>query len=123
MTEATATAGRRRALVIEDELLIGMLLEDMLADLGHEVVAVVPRLDQALTAVGGDNYDFAILDVHLHGQSALPVAEALIARGVPFVFATGYGQRGLPDKYLDWPVLTKPFAKEDLERVLKRMLS
>jgi CheY-like chemotaxis protein len=122
MTEAIDTAVRRRALVIEDEMLIGMLLEDMLADLGHEVVAVIPRLDQAIAAVNGDNYDFAILDVHLNGQSALPVADALAERGVPFVFATGYGQRGLPDKFSNRPVLSKPFAKDDLDRVLRQLL-
>jgi two-component SAPR family response regulator len=123
MTEASSVTARRRALVIEDETLIGMLLEDMLSDLGHEVVAVIPRVEQAMAAVQGDGFDFAIVDVHLHGQSALPVVEALIARGVPFVFATGYGQRVLPEKYSDRPVLPKPFAKDDLDRVLRQLLS
>jgi CheY-like chemotaxis protein len=108
--------------VIEDEMLIGMLLEDMLADLGHEVAAVVPRLKEALEAVERETFDVAILDVHLQHESAYPVAEALIARGIPFVFATGYGERGLPDTYRGRPVLQKPFAKDDLERVLKTLL-
>lgn len=112
-------ATRRRVLVIEDELLIGMLLEDMLSDLGHDVVAVVPRLKDALAAVKSMSFDLAILDVHLHGESAFPVADALIERGVPFVFATGYGERGLPETYRERPVLQKPFAKGDLEHVLK----
>jgi DNA-binding response OmpR family regulator len=114
-------AAKRRVLVVEDEMLIGMLLEDMLTDLGHEVAAVVPRLKDALAAVDKETYDLAILDVHLHGESAFPVAEALIAKGVPFVFATGYGERGLPENYRNWPVLQKPFAKDDLERVLKTL--
>jgi CheY-like chemotaxis protein len=100
-------------------VLIGMLLEDMLADLGHEVVAVVPRLKDALTHAQQTTFDLAILDVHLNGESAFPVAEALVGRGIPFVFATGYGERGLPDTYRSRPVLQKPFAKDDLERVLK----
>ncbi len=112
---------KRRILVVEDEMLIGMLLEDMLGDLGHEVAAVVPRLKDALAAVERETFDLAILDVHLHGESAFPVAEALIARGVPFVFATGYGERGLPETYRGRPVLQKPFAKDDLERVLKTL--
>ena len=119
MTEK-ATA-KRRVLVVEDEMLIGMLLEDMLMDLGHEVAAVVPRLKEALAAVDRETYDVAILDVHLQGESAFPVAEALIAKGIPFVFATGYGERGPPEDYRGRPVLQKPFAKDDLERVLKTL--
>jgi CheY-like chemotaxis protein len=121
MTAAMPAATKRRVLVIEDEILISMLLEDMLADLGHEVAGVVPRLGDALTAVKGEAFDVAILDVHLHGQSAYPVADVLIERGRPFVFATGYGERGLPEKYRSHPILTKPFAKDDLERVLNTL--
>jgi CheY-like chemotaxis protein len=121
MTGPAGAAAKRRVLVVEDEMLIGMLLEDMLTDLGHEVAAVVPRLNEAMAAVGRETYDLAILDVHLHGESAFPVAEALIAKGTPFVFATGYGERGLPENYRGRPVLQKPFAKDDLERVLQKL--
>jgi DNA-binding response OmpR family regulator len=85
------------------------------------VAAVVPRVKDALAAVSKETYDVAILDVHLHGESAFPVADALIAKSVPFVFATGYGERGLPDHYRGRLVLQKPFAKDDLERVLKTL--
>ena len=121
MPAAPEASTKRRVLVVEDEMLIGMLLEDMLTDLGHEVAAIVPRLKDALAAVERETYDIAVLDVHLHGESAFPVAEALIAKGVPFVFATGYGERGLPESYRGRPVLQKPFAKDDLERVLKTL--
>ena len=103
-------------------MLIGMLLEDMLADLGFEVAGVIPRVNEAMAAAQLDNFDFAILDVHLNGQAVFPVADSLIARGVPFVFATGYGERGLPEKYRDRPILQKPFAKDDLEKVLKALV-
>ena len=112
---------KRRSLVVEDEMLIGMLLEDMLTDMGFQVVAIVPRLKEALAAVERESFDLAVLDVHLHGESAFPVAEALIAKGVPFIFATGYGERGLPESYRNRPVLQKPFAKDDLERLLKAL--
>ncbi len=112
---------KRRILVVEDEMLIGMLLEDMLTDMGFQVVAIVPRLKEALAAVERESFDLAVLDVHLHGESAFPVAEALIAKGVPFIFATGYGERGLPENYRSRPVLQKPFAKDDLERLLKAL--
>jgi two-component SAPR family response regulator len=121
MTGPSGAAAKRRVLVVEDEMLIGMLLEDMLIDLGHEVVAIVPRLKDAMAAVDRETYDLAILDVHLQGESAFPVAEILIAKGIPFVFATGYGERGLPENYRGRPVLQKPFAKDDLERVLKKL--
>jgi CheY-like chemotaxis protein len=123
MTESAPGTARCRILVIEDEMLIGMLLEDMLVDLGHEVAAVIPRLKDALTAAQRETFDLAILDVHLHGESAFPVADALIARVIPFVFATGYGQRGLPETYRERPVLQKPFARDDLERVLRLLLA
>ncbi|MCX7310782.1 MAG: response regulator [Hyphomicrobiales bacterium] len=121
MTGTPPAAAKRRILVVEDEMLIGMLLEDMLGDLGHEVAAIVPRLKEALAAVERETFDLAILDVHLHGESAFPVAAALIAKSVPFIFATGYGERGLPECYRGRPVLQKPFAKDDLERVLKTL--
>ena len=113
---------RPRVLVVEDEMLIGMLLEDMLADMGHDVVAVVPRVNEALAAVQHEAFDVAILDVHLNGQSAFPVAEALIERGIPFVFATGYGERGLPEPYRDRPALKKPFQLDGLKQMLETAL-
>jgi CheY-like chemotaxis protein len=121
MTGQAPAPAKRRILVVEDEMLIGMLLEDMLTDLGHEVAAIVPRLKDAMAAVERETYDLAVLDVHLRGESAFPVAEALIAKGIPFVFATGYGERGLPESYRGRPVLQKPFAKDDLERVLNTL--
>lgn len=99
-------------------MLIGMLLEDMLTDMGHVVVGVAPRVNDALAAVQKEAFDLAILDVHLNGQAVFPVAEALIERGIPFVFATGYGERGLPDQYRTRPILQKPFARNDLEKIL-----
>ena len=99
-------------------MLIGMLLEDMLTDMGHVVVGIVPRVNEALAAAQREAFDLAILDVHLNGQAVFPVADALIERGIPFVFATGYGERGLPEQYRNRPILQKPFAKDDLEKTL-----
>ena len=116
-----AAAASRRVLVVEDEMLIGMLLEDMLAEMGHVVVAVISRVNDALAAVQREAFDVAILDVHLNGQPVFPVAEALIERGIPFVFATGYGERGLPEQYRSRPILQKPFAKDDLARTMAQL--
>ena len=118
---APDTAAPRRILVVEDEMLIGMLLEDMLTDMGYVVVGLVSRVNEALAAVQRETFDFAILDVHLNGQAVFPVAEALIERGIPFVFATGYGERGLPDQYRSRPILQKPFARDDLEKMVAQL--
>jgi len=123
MTGTSSAPAKRRILVVEDEMLIGMLLEDMLVDMGHQVAAVVPRLKEALAAVERETFDLAILDVHLHGESAFPIADALAGKNIPFVFATGYGERGLPEIYRSRPVLQKPFAKDDLERLLNALIA
>jgi CheY-like chemotaxis protein len=111
--------GRRpRILVVEDELMIRMLLEDMLMDIGYDVVASAGRLDEAIRFAGEADFDIAILDLNLAGQSVAPVAAILEQRGRPFVFATGYGERGLPEQYRGRPMLQKPFQQDNLDRVL-----
>lgn len=118
MSDISSRAIPRRVLVVEDELLIGDLLEGMITDLGHEVVAVVPRVAEALAAIARETFDFAIIDVRLHGEVSMPVADALMAKGVPFVFVTGLGESGLPESYRKLPLLRKPFTKADLARQL-----
>jgi CheY-like chemotaxis protein len=125
MTSASkprAAIGPKRILVVEDELMIRMLLEDMLAELGYTVAAEAARLDEALKAARIADFDIAILDVNLSGQPISPVADALAARGMPFVFATGYGERGVPDTYRDRPTLKKPFQLDSLKRTLQSAL-
>ena len=114
---------RKRILVVEDELMIRMLLEDMLAELGYTIAAQASRIDEALEAAKTADFDVAILDVNLNGQPILPVADALVARGTPFVFATGYGERGLPEPYRDRPTLKKPFQLDGLKLMLQNALA
>ncbi len=118
---ATSTAAARRVLVVEDELLLGILLEGMLTELGHEVVTIAPRLSAALAAVENETFDLAVLDVRLYGESVVPVAEALVVKSIPFVFATGYGRDGVPEPYRNRPVLQKPFSKADLQRAIESL--
>lgn len=114
---------RRRVLVVEDELLIGMLLEDMLNDLGYEVVATVGRLEEALQMAREAAVDVAILDVNLNGQEVYPVADVLAGRNIPFVFASGYGDNGLPAPHQNRPTLPKPFQQELLQSRLAALLA
>jgi CheY-like chemotaxis protein len=107
-----------RVLLVEDEILVALLLEDMLAELGHTVVGPVARLDKALEMAKQEAVDLAILDVRISGQEVYPVAETLTARGIPFIFSTGYGIRGLRLPYRGRPVLQKPFRRHDLQEAL-----
>jgi CheY-like chemotaxis protein len=112
-----------RILVVEDELMIRMLLEDMLGELGYTIAAQAGRVDEALAAANSGDFHVAILDVNLNGQTIAPVADVLAARGVPFVFATGYGESGLPESYRDRPTLKKPFQLEGLGSTLLKALN
>ncbi len=108
----------KRVLVVEDELMIRMLLEGMLEDLGHSVAAEAGTLDEAVALATQGEFDVALLDVNLNGQPITPVVEILVERGLPFVFASGYGQRGVPDAYRANPTLQKPFQVEALAAAL-----
>jgi CheY-like chemotaxis protein len=121
-TQAQSATQAKRILVVEDELMIRMLLEDMLGELGYTVAAEAARIEEALEAAKTADFDLAILDVNLNGQPVSPVADALVARGTPFVFATGYGERGLPESYRDRPTLKKPFQLEGLKQMLENAL-
>ena len=109
-----------RVLIVEDEALVGMAIEDALNYLGIDVAGVAGTVDEALAQVEQHHFDGAILDVQLHGKDVLPVAEALQRRSIPFVFATGYGKSGVPEKYRDAPVLQKPFMPAELRDVLAK---
>ena len=110
-----------RILIVEDEMTIALLLEDMVVDLGHEPAALAMRLPQALQLAETEALDLAILDVNLDGRMSFPVAEVLERRGVPFLFATGYGSGGIVEAYRDKVVIQKPFSLEDLGRAIDRV--
>jgi CheY-like chemotaxis protein len=112
----------QRALVIEDEGLVCVLIEDILLDSGCEIAGTASSLSDALDKVGTLSFDFAIVDVNLNGLQSLPVAEALVERGLPFVLATGYGATGLSKSFPGVPMLQKPFLGHDLEQALCAML-
>ena len=118
MTSEDKSAAGKRVLVVEDELMIRMLLHDMLAELGYTLAGEAGRIEEALALAEQGEFDVAVLDVNLNGQPISPVVDVLIERGVPFVFATGYGQRGVPEPYRGAPTLQKPFQVEALARAI-----
>ena len=107
-----------RVLVVEDEMMVSMLIEDMLTDLGCIVVGPAARLDEAIALTESEQIDCAVLDVNLGGQPIFPLADILRAKGAPFAFATGYGDAGLRDVDKGSLVLQKPFRETDLARIL-----
>lgn len=112
----------RRLLVVEDEMLILMTLEDMLADLGCESVTAASSVEGAIALLDVDSFDAALLDVNLNGHKSAPVADRLVVRGIPFVVATGNGSRNMGDSFEGKLVLTKPFRYEQLVQILERLL-
>jgi CheY-like chemotaxis protein len=111
----------KRILVVEDEALITMLFEDILADLACEVVGPAMNVRQAMELAKAAAIDAAVLDVNLSGESSFPVAEVLKGRGVPLVFSSGYGSNGLPAGWQDAPVLPKPFTSDEVAAALVRL--
>lgn len=114
---------RRRVLIVEDEGMVAMLLEDMLTDFGHDVVAIAGQMDRAAQLIAEIEADLVILDVNLNGEQTYSLAETLASQGVPFIFATGYGSAGLIEQWKSAPVLQKPYQAQDLERAIRRVFA
>jgi CheY-like chemotaxis protein len=112
----------RCILVVEDEMLILMMIEAMLADLGCESVTAAATISQAITLIDEEVFDGAMLDVNLNGGNSYPVADALVAQGVPFFFSTGNNGLHVKDRYSGTAVLRKPFMYEDLAAILTGLL-
>ena len=100
-----------------------MMIQDMLTDLGCEQVSTAATVAQALALLDRQGFDVAMLDLNLNGANSYPLADALVARGVPFFFSTGYSDRSVREGYKHHPVLRKPIAFEDLGEILARVLT
>lgn len=102
----------RRVLVVEDEMLLALDLEEGLNDAGCDVVGPAGNLRTALALARSETIDAAILDVNLGGESVFPVAQALAARRVPFLFATAYAGADelYPGDVRQAPRLAKPYT-------------
>lgn len=117
------TTRGKRILIVEDEMLVAMNLEDDLLSLGFEVVGPAMRLETALELARTAGIDGAVLDINLHGGRSYPVATILRDRGIPFIFATGYGHAEQVDAFADVTTLAKPYRTEDLAKALDEAIS
>ncbi len=101
-----------RILVVEDESLVAMLLETILEDMGCVPVGAASSVAEAHDLLAAEGkIDGALLDVNVGGTEVFPVADALIERGIPFVFSTGYGEGGLPERFRGHTTIQKPFTE------------
>ena len=103
-----------RCFIVEDESMIADMLEDMLADAGHVVVGSAGSYESAMRSALSIACDVAILDVNLNGEQSFPIADVLAQRGVPVVFATGYGEGGIPERYDRARIVAKPYRSSSL---------
>ena len=121
MTRESRPLAGRRILVVEDEYLIGKSIVDLLEDAGADVVGLVGWVDDALEFVNNryDTIDIAILDVNLHGEKSYPIADALAARDIRFIFVTGYKAAALEGDYKRYPHCEKPLNEMALVATLR----
>ncbi len=107
-----------RVLVVEDETLVAMLIEEYLADFGCVVAGSVRRVAKGLQVLKDLEVDAAVLDLNVAGESVSPIADVLGQRNVPFIFASGYGIKGVEERWAGRPVLQKPFSAKELHAAL-----
>jgi DNA-binding response OmpR family regulator len=112
-----------RFLIVEDEVMITILLEDYMEELGFKAAWQADSIESALKIIEGDSdIEGAILDVNIRGKTIQPVADALAARKIPFCFMTGYGSAAATG-YPDAPIIGKPFDIVALENTLRSLIT
>lgn len=110
-----------RILVVEDEPMIGMVIEDAVDELGWVVVGPAADLTVALALARTERIDGAVLDVNIRGGRSYPVAELLLGRGIPIILATGYSDQNLPESIRGQSRLEKPYTSAQLHEELERL--
>jgi CheY-like chemotaxis protein len=123
MTQPDARLQGKRILVVEDEMLVALLIEDLLIDLGCIVLGPFDTVATALRAALMEGFDLALLDVNVAGEKVFPVADALAARHIPFLFLSGYGASAIPPGHAAWKVCSKPFKGNELTDMLLSLVA
>lgn len=110
-------------LFVEDEAMVSMLIEDMLLDLGVEVVGPAFKIEDALHLARTAEVEAAVLDINIGGHLTYDVADVLKGRSIPVIFSTGYGSSTLPERLRSTPILHKPFDRQRFEEAVKAALA
>lgn len=109
----------RHILVVEDDDMLAESLGELLKGWGATVLGPKATTALALALLAqAERVDFAVVDLNLHGTTSFAVADALLARGIPFAFTTGYGNSSIPEPYRHAAVLRKPFGRAELAKAL-----
>lgn len=122
-TSAAPALTQPRVLLVEDQALIAMEFEALLADQGCSVVGPFASVDTAMDAAMRAPLDGAVLDVHLVDEPSFPLAFMLRSRGVPFIFVTGLSRSVLPAELRETPILTKPVRPHAFGALVRSMLT
>ena len=112
----------KKILIVEDEAMVSVFLEDALQEIGCIVVGVAAGAGDATAIINSQVLDAAILDVNLGSGTSHDIARILQRKGVPFIFATGYGA-GAPAEFAGVPFLTKPFTEDEVAQALEKVFN
>ena len=110
-------SGRPRVLLVEDEALVAMMIQECLGDFGYQVVGPIATATEAAVRAEDGNFEAAVLDINLGDGAVYPIADMLAARGVPFVFVTGYDAESVEPRFRNVPILQKPIERDVLQRI------
>jgi PAS domain S-box-containing protein len=113
---------KRRLLLVEDEVLVGLFMAEMLEEMDFSVTEPCRTLADGIATAKAGNFDGAVLDMNLNGESVYPLADLLAAKGVPFIFVTGYSADSVAERFAKIPVIQKPVTAETLAKLLRRHL-
>lgn len=115
------TLSGRTVLILEDEVIVAFALEDMLLDLGASVL-LASTIEQGFACAEDEEIALAVLDVNVNGVKSYAFAEHMRQRGVPIIFATGYGEAEHPPRFTGAPTLTKPYTRLQLDHAVKSLV-
>ena len=111
-----------RLLLVEDELVVGMFMHELLETIGYRPTEPIGRLCDAMAMAAKERFAGAVLDMNLNGEIVYPLAELLTEQSVPFVFVTGYAPRSVDPRFTAVPILQKPVLQDDLAGILQNIL-
>jgi two-component sensor histidine kinase/DNA-binding response OmpR family regulator len=108
--------GKPRVLLVEDEALVAMMIQECLAEFGYQVVGPICTASEAAARAKDGPLEAAVLDINLGDGAVYPIADMLAARGVPFIFVTGYDADSVDARFRKIPILQKPIEREMLKK-------
>src|SRR4051812_5711247 len=120
-TDANALEARR-ILIVEDSPVVAPFTADVLGELGYAVVGPAPNMAAARDLVDGEEFDAAVMDIHIRGERVFSLCDVLSAKGIPFVLTSGYADWQIPDRWQDAPRLQKPYTIDQVQAALSELL-